>query len=293
MNIGERIKELRLRKQMTQADLAGESVSRNMVSLIEHGRATPSVQTLEAIAAKLKVTPALLIADEKEWAALLKQETVFDIRIAFSGHNYRICADLCRDLYKNGLEKDDEVDLVMAESLLALAREAFLSDHIRVCCQLLDEAVLYAERTVYYTEHILSAAWWFFEYLGLLSPSLVSENLSTAFVASEHLQKDVYCRYIRAVIEEGTEEFSQLPSDPVVAELLAAHIRSRHCMKMQEYEKATNILADILHSPDILPGIVMYHVFCDIEECCRRLGNRKNEVNYREAKLSIFEKLLS
>lgn len=292
MNIGERIKALRLRKQMTQADLAGESVSRNMVSLIEHGRATPSVQTLEAIAAKLKVTPALLIAEEKEWTALLKQETVSDIRIAFSGNNYRICVDLCRSLYKNGLEKDDEVDLAMAESLLELAREAFANDHIRVCCQLLDEAVLYAERTVYYTEHILSAAWWFFEYLGLLSPSLVSENLSSAFVASESLQKDVYCRYIRAVIE-GAENLLLLQTDPAFAELLAAHVRSRHCMKMQEYEKATNILADILHSPDILPGIVMYHVFCDIEECCRKVGNGKNEVNYREAKLSIFEKLLS
>ena len=52
MNIGEKIKELRVRRRMTQADLAGDTVSRNMVSLIENGRATPSVQTLEEIAAK-------------------------------------------------------------------------------------------------------------------------------------------------------------------------------------------------------------------------------------------------
>ena len=50
MNIGEKIKELRVRRRMTQADLAGDTVSRNMVSLIENGRATPSVQTLEEIA---------------------------------------------------------------------------------------------------------------------------------------------------------------------------------------------------------------------------------------------------
>ena len=60
-----------------------------------------------------------------------------------------------------------------------------------------------------------------------------------------------------------------------------------------EYEKASLMLSDILNSPDILPGIVMYHVFCDIERCCRQLGNRKNEENYREARLSMFEKLLS
>ena len=45
MNIGEKIKELRMRRRMTQADLAGDTVSRNMVSLIENGSALPSLQT--------------------------------------------------------------------------------------------------------------------------------------------------------------------------------------------------------------------------------------------------------
>ena len=293
MNIGDKIKTLRLRRQMTQADLAGESVSRNMVSLIENGHATPSVQTLEAIAAKLRVTPSALLADGHEQAVLLKEEALSDIRIAFSGRNYRICADLCQTLYRNGLESDDEVDLALAESLLELAREAFLNDYIRESCRLLDEAVFYADRTVYYTDHILSAAWWYFEYLGLLSPSLMSENLEETFDANSIPRQDVYCRYIGAILDETAEGLPLYPSDPAVGELLAAHIRARFCMRSDEYEKASLMLSDILNSPDILPGIVMYHVFCDIERCCRQLGNRKNEENYREARLSMIEKLLS
>lgn len=293
MNIGEKIKELRTRKQMTQAELAGDNVSRNMVSLIENGRATPSMETLAAIAAKLKVTTAFLVADDRERAALTKQEILSDIRIAFSGKNYRICTDLCRTLYKNGLENDDEVDLIMAESLLGTASEAFLNDRIRLCRQLLDEAVLYAYRTVYRTEHILCAAWWYFEYMGLLSPSLISENMESDFVPDVAPRGDVFCRYMAAVLAEKADTFPLHPSDPAFAGLLAAHIQARSRMREKDYEKAINYLAEILHSPDILPGIVMYHVFCDMEECCRRLGNRKNETNYREAKLSIFEKLLS
>lgn len=293
MNIGDKIKALRLRRQMTQADLAGESVSRNMVSLIENGRATPSVQTLEAIATKLRVTPAVLLADAHEQAVLLKEETLSDIRIAFSGRNYRICSDLCRTLYGDGLAQDDEVDLALAESLLELAREAFLDDHIRESCRLLDEAVFYADRTIYYTDHILCAAWWCFEYFGLLSPSLLSENLEEAFDANSIPRQDVYCRYMEAILDETAEGLPLYPSDPAVGELLAAHIRARFCMRSDEYEKASVILSDILNSPDILPGTVMYHVFSDMEKCCRQLGNRKNEENYREARLSIFEKLLS
>ena len=292
MNIGEKIKELRVRRRMTQADLAGDTVSRNMVSLIENGKATPSVQTLEEIAAKLKVTPSFLMADKQEQGILLKQEALSDIRIAFTGNNYHICADLCQSLYKNGMAQDDEVDLVLSESLMALAKEEFLFDHIRECCRLLDDAVLYAERTVYYTEHILSEAWWYFEYLGLLSPALTSENLGDAAV-HESCRKDAYCRYMEAILSEKAEDMSQYMGDPAVSELLATHVRARACMREELFEKAHLLLSGILRSPDSLPGVVTYHILHDIERCCRALGNVKNEANYREARLSMFEKLLS
>ena len=293
VNVGEKIKELRTRKQMTQSELAGVNVSRNMVSLIENGRATPSMETLTAVATKLKVSPAFLLADDRERAALIKQETLSDIRIAYSGKNYRICTDLCQGLYRNGLERDDEVDLIMAESLFGNAREAFLADRIRLCCELLDEAVVYAARTVYNTDHILSGAWWYFEYLGLLSPSITSENLASDFTPVSAPRNDVFCRYMETAFDESADEFRLLPSDPAMANLLATHIRGRRYMREKDYRKAVDCLAEILHSPSVLPGVVMYYVFCDMEECCRQLGSQKSEESYRETKLSILEKLLS
>lgn len=292
MNIGEKIKTLRIQRQMTQAELAGESVSRNMVSLIENGRATPSIQTLEAIAEKLRVTTAFLTADEREQVLLSKSEILADVRLAFAGKNYRICSDLCRTLYNRGVEKDDEIDLVMAESLMENAREAFKEDRVRLCCTLLDEAVFYAERTMYYTDHIVSAAWLFFEYLSILSPTLVSENLPSEFLPSAAAERDVFCRYMSAVLA-GDGALTSRPDDPVYAPLLEAHLRARHLMREGNYEQASLGLSEILRSPDLLPGVVMYHVFGDMEECCRRSGNRKNETNCREAKLSIAQKLLS
>lgn len=297
MNIGEKIRQLRTRKQMTQSELVGDSVSRNMLSLIENGRATPSLQTLEAIAAKLKVTPAFLVAEETEQTALLKQARMADIRIAFSSKNTRIAADLCRKLYADGLTKDDEVDLIMAESLFENAREALLSDRVRVACHLFDESVFYASRTVYYTEHLIAAAWLYFEYLGRLSPSLMSENLegeaptvSLGAVPSG----DVFCRYIGAILDEtSATELSLLPSDPAYSHLLAAHVRAKRHMRNGDFEMALGDLGDILHGEDILPGILLYHVFGDMEECCQRVGNRKNASLYQDLKVSQFEKLLS
>lgn len=293
MNIGEKIKALRIRKDMTQAEIAGEIVSRNMVSLIENGRATPSLQTLEAIAAKLNVSVSFLTADPSEQEAMLKNERISDIRLAFARKDYRICTDLCRSLIGKSEEKDDELELILAESLLENAVEAFLSDRIRTCCLLLDEAVLHAMNTVYYTEHILTAAWLYFEYFGLLTPSLVSENLETGFLPKEVAPNRVFCRYIRAILEESYDSFEASPSDPPCARLLENHVKALLQMREGNYEKAGAYLGDILRSNEILPGIVMYHVFGDMEECCRMLGNRKSEINYQDAKVSMFEKVLS
>lgn len=292
MNIGEKIKSLRIKKDMTQSEIAGEVVSRNMVSLIENGKAAPSLQTLEAIAEKLKVSVAFLTAEPNERDALLKNEMIADVRLAFARKDYRICADLCRSLYEKG-QYDDELELIFSESLLENAVEAFSADRIRACCQLLDEAVFHANKTVYYTEHIITAAWLYFEYFGLLSPSLVSENLETGFAPGEVAPNRVYCRYIRAILDETYDSFAPRENDPPCAILLALHMQALSHMRKGDYEAASACLSEILRSDETLPGVVMYHVFGDMEECGSSLGNRNREISYMDAKVSMFEKVLS
>ena len=56
--IGEKIRKFRKMRGMTQAELAGESITRNMLSLIENGGASPSLQTIEYLADRLGISPA-------------------------------------------------------------------------------------------------------------------------------------------------------------------------------------------------------------------------------------------
>ena len=51
--LGKRIKEARLAKKMTQSELVGTFITRNMLSRIESGNACPSVKTLEYLARRL------------------------------------------------------------------------------------------------------------------------------------------------------------------------------------------------------------------------------------------------
>ncbi len=294
MSIGEQIKRLRLAKNMTQSELAGDQVSRNMLSLIENGRATPSLETLEALASKLKVSPAFLLSEGEEKSALVKSAHLADIRLAFSGRNYRICADLCRRLYDESGVPDHEVDLILSESLFENARDALFSDRVREACRLFDKAVYYATRTAYYTQHLLAAVGMYFDYLEMLSPSLVSENLEpdAAPSALGGFVGDAFCRYIFALTHEE-HVFETRADDPAWADLLAVHIRARRNMSDGDYEAAGRELNDILRGEGVLPGIMMYHVFGDMEECCHRSGNSRSAGMYRELRISQFEKLMS
>ena len=52
-NLGQRIREVRLSKKLTQNDVVGNYMTRNMLSKIENGSAAPSVRTLEYLAVAL------------------------------------------------------------------------------------------------------------------------------------------------------------------------------------------------------------------------------------------------
>ena len=51
--LGERIKETRLEKKLTQKEVSGDFITRNMLSQIENGLAYPSIKTIEYLAKKL------------------------------------------------------------------------------------------------------------------------------------------------------------------------------------------------------------------------------------------------
>ena len=63
MTLGQKIKEARIERKMTQADVVGDYITRNMLSKIENGSATPSVKTLEYIAAALNLPAGYFISD--------------------------------------------------------------------------------------------------------------------------------------------------------------------------------------------------------------------------------------
>src|SRR5436190_15909198 len=58
--LGDRVRQLRVARGLTQTDLAGERFSKEYVSQIERGKTRPTGETIEWLATRLGVDPSFL-----------------------------------------------------------------------------------------------------------------------------------------------------------------------------------------------------------------------------------------
>ena len=89
--LGERIRQLRKERKLTLAEVADGKLTKGMLSLIENGKAQPSMESLQHIAVRLSVDLARLVGNEnleevrgvlREVEAIWKTVTFFDTELA-------------------------------------------------------------------------------------------------------------------------------------------------------------------------------------------------------------------
>ena len=90
MQIGEKIKKLRTAKLMTQNELVGGEITRNMLSRIENGAAQPSMATVKYIAQRLNVSVGFLLAEEEDEILYFKSAEINNIKKALSFINQHL-----------------------------------------------------------------------------------------------------------------------------------------------------------------------------------------------------------
>src|SRR5699024_1729711 len=80
MALGERIKELRKEQGLTLVELAGEKITKGMLSLIENNKSNPSMDTLEYLAETLGVSISYLTQEgDSEWTKkMLKRSELYN-----------------------------------------------------------------------------------------------------------------------------------------------------------------------------------------------------------------------
>ncbi len=128
VELGKRIKEARLARKMTQADVVGDFITRNMLSQIESGTANPSVKTLTYLAKVLQLPVNYLLPDELEiyddsenssnadFAALMRMKN------AYKRGDYQEAIQTAEGFTAQDSVISDEANAVLARACLAAAK---------------------------------------------------------------------------------------------------------------------------------------------------------------------------
>lgn len=294
MNIGEKIRSMRVAKLMTQSELAGNKITRNMLSCIENGSAQPSLSTVVYIAGRLNVPVGFLLAEEGDEIVYQKMNSLANIKRAYKTGDLSGCRALCLSACP---EPDDEIRLLLAICDAGIACEAFRHGKLRLCCRYFDEALRYAAECLYPLPQITAQAAVYFGYMETRISPMLTSDVSDGERLVTLRDEEPFARYARALdaLDEGDD-------GPAVSFLSEAenggprfyvdHLRARCEMAKGGYKSAKTGLLRMLNGDAPLDEVGLYAVLCDLEICCRETEDFKGAYRYTNEKVQLLEQLL-
>ena len=150
MKLGQLLKQARLESGLSQRQLCGEKITRNMLSQIENGSAKPSMDTLQYLAGRLGKPISYFLGEN---AVSPSQDAVRQARIAWLQHDYATALE-----FLEPISADDpfsaEAFLLKALCYLAQARIAQQHQQLPYARTLLEKAVDAGSHTPYYTPEL-------------------------------------------------------------------------------------------------------------------------------------------
>lgn len=276
MTIGEKIKARRQSLNITQAKLCGEVITRNMLSEIECGKATPSVNTLIYLAEQLDVPAAYLLSEDDDIDFFEKKKRIEKIKELYSAEKYAECIKLTAVLPS----PDDELNYILAKCHFYLGKKSVLSGALITAKEHLAKAKDYSERTIYQTDDI--------DHL------LLMYNALAANIQSPLLEFDIKAFEAGIDPDYELEFYRYIVSDydyPFKNPIFSKHAEAKRLIKARLYNEALKILEKIINekNPKTYNSYVMFGVYSDMELCSKQLANFEAAYKYASKRLSMIE----
>ncbi|MHB1151436.1 MAG: helix-turn-helix domain-containing protein [Eubacteriales bacterium] len=295
MELHERVRHLRLEAGMTQNELAGDKITRNMLSQIENGNATPSIQTLMYIAERLNTSAAYFLSDDEDDFLFKKAEVIAAIKTKLKNKEYNTCIQLCSVFVG---KEDDELNLILAECFFYAATDDFKSGRLSSAHNGFLTSQKYAALTSYTSDWLVSAA---SSYINLINTVNIKNDTALANASnitslknftSELPHSDTLFYYDALILTEtgsssiiNNEEFIKIINDSDYKK----HIAARLAINKGNRGEAFRLLGELDHDDTI--GAVRYHVIRDLERLYTQIGDFENAYNFSRKRINLYIKM--
>ncbi|MBR4306145.1 MAG: helix-turn-helix transcriptional regulator [Ruminiclostridium sp.] len=154
VELGKRIKEARIARKMTQSELVGDFITRNMLSRIESGNACPSVKTLEYLANRLELPPGSLM-DNMDDSSLIDgkdYETLILCKKKYISKSYAEASELAKQLIDSDFS--DEGAAILAMCFMKMAKTAAEKEDFSTAARYAKSAMEFSDDGIYKSREI-------------------------------------------------------------------------------------------------------------------------------------------
>lgn len=276
MTIGEKIKSIRLSKGMTQTDVAGEKITRNMLSAIENGKTSPSLESILHIAERLGICAGYLISDNINPDLYRKEQLLSFVKPLLQNGNYQECIKLTAQISVI----DDELAYILAKCYFEEGRSAAKRGSFVSASEMFSQSLKYCSETIYDTAR--------YEMLIPLYNSFV-KNINSPlleFDSSEYLsrlQNETEYEFYKYLTNDISYDFSH--------PFLKLHMAAKAKIKERKYTEAIEMLLQLesmRHKYDY-NVYLMFCVYSDLDNCYKQICDFESAYRYSSKRLSLLE----
>ncbi len=287
--IGQKIRELRLSRGMTQAELVGDSITRNMLSLLETGSASPSLHTLTELSRRLDVSVGYFFAStEEESSQFTKMGMLEEIHRLFLAQDYASCIAACDSLP----HPDNEIQYLLARCHLALAENAMRLCTLRTAAEALSQVQIHAAHCIYAPDALRVTTEYLLALIHAAGKEEIPPQLASpaafpgAMIPAEWF---VYMRCLTALSSGDWKSASMLRESGLIF-TPRHHDFLKACILLANgtTEEAFPLLKKALAAPDT-DFFTRFHVLTALESCASKISDYKAAYQYSAQKVHLLE----
>ena len=276
MTLGEKIKNARKKAGVTQYALAGDKITRNMLSAIENGNATPSFDTLKYLAEQLKLPLPYLMSEDDNLFIYEKNLHISEIRELLRNKNYKQCISAAEAL--GGC--DDEIALILAECYTKQGRSMLFNGAHSSAKKAFQKAILYSKNTIYDTKLYEASIPMYLA---------ICENVQAPLL---EFDCDVYDKSAKENTDYDFFKYVSLDySYDYKNQAYKQHLEAKKLLKERNYNNALSLMLDLVENKKYgeYNSYFMYSIYVDIESCYRQLFDFENAYRYSSKRISLME----
>lgn len=283
--LGEKIRELRKQRGITQKDLAGDKITRNMLSLIESGSASPSVSTLLYIAERLE-TPAgyFFTTNADDEGKFFKMSIISSLKEQFRQKKYRECEVICVDIPASAI--DDELSYILAVAYLNTASDHADALEFRTAFADLDKAEKFAGSSIYCGTEFAKALMFYRELFRSSCSDSIPDVLYDPASCGEFVPYSLVQYFITLRSLKNSESFTSPFQRNSYYE---RHITALAMLAEDKLNDGIKRLRELSLDAS-LPYYMQYRVLCDLEDAANLSGDVRLAYSSSRRKLELIDK---